>query len=103
MIDAMRARSTKSRTNLGLKLIVKYCREILSIELLRDHVATDLNICCTVFPDVFFRFRGEPLMYFEPFQPSNRLLVLKTASNMTSQNSTFAILLSKIAPFQGQI
>ena len=28
---------------------------------LRDHAATDLNIFCTVFPDVFLRFRGEPL------------------------------------------
>ena len=34
---------------------------------LRDHVATDLNIFCTVFPDVFLRFRGEPPMCFEPF------------------------------------
>ena len=34
---------------------------------LRGHAATDLNICCTVFPDVFFRFQCEVPMYFDPF------------------------------------
>ena len=46
---------------------------------LRDHVTTDLNIYCTVFPGVIFRFLGEFSMHIKPFQPSNGLLVLKTA------------------------
>ena len=44
---------------------------------LRDHAATDLNIYCTVFPGVIFRFLGEFSMHIKPFQPSNGLLVLK--------------------------
>ena len=66
---------------------------------LRGHAAMNLNICCTVFWDVFFRFQGEILMHFEPFQPTNRLLVLKTAFRQIAENSTFAILLSKISLF----
>ena len=63
----------------------------------------NLNICCTVFWDVFFRFQGEILMHFQPFQPTNRLLVLKTAFRKIAENSTFAILLSKISLFYSLI
>ena len=70
---------------------------------LRCHVAMNLNICCTIFWDVFFRFQGEILMHFEPFQPTNRLLVLKTAFRQIAENSTFTILLSKMLLFCSQI
>ena len=38
--------------------------------ILRDHAATNLNIYCTVFCGVFFRFCGEIPINFEPFWPS---------------------------------
>ena len=46
---------------------------------LRDHAATILNICCTVFSDSCFRLQGECLKHTEPFQLSNMILGLKTA------------------------
>ena len=63
----------------------------------------NLNICCTVFWDVFFRSQGEISMHFEPLWPTNRLLVLKTAFRQSTENSTFTILLSKISLFYSQI
>ena len=38
-----------------------------STNFLRGHVATILNICCTLFWVVIFRFQSEKSMYFELF------------------------------------
>ena len=50
----------------------------ICVDYLREHAATNLNICCTVFSGMFFRFRGEHSMHTEPFKLSNGLLGAKT-------------------------
>ena len=92
-------------TAMSLASRTSWSQNVISISLnvyLRGHAATDLKICCTVFPSVFFRFQCEVPMCFDPFKSSNRLLALKMASDMTTENSTLAVLLSKIALFSAK-
>ena len=72
----------------------------IRVQCLRSHTATNSNIYCTVFCGISFGFWDEGPMHIEPFYPSNRLLALTQLSDIITQNSTLAVLLSKIAPIR---
>ena len=66
---------------------------------LRDHAATILNICCTVFSDSCFRLQGECLKHTEPFQLSNWVWKWKQLIYTVLSKSSQKTQLLKLMPY----
>ena len=68
----LRKKESKGKKGLELEFYKHKSRFLLKFwerrqSLLRGHVATNLNICCTVFQDVIFMFLGEFQIHIEKF------------------------------------